>query len=258
MTGNNVSHANNRRKRRWFPNLQTVRVMVDGAPRRVQVCTQCLKSGQGRRRPQPRRLTERRSAGKKRGPEGPLSRFRSTAQRRRSLGEQLDPRHLGAVAGAMPQLEDPGVAARPGGEARADLLNSLVSTSRFGIFCSTCRIACRSPRRASVMSFSAYGRSSFAFATVVLIPSCSNSDVAMLRSSARRWLAVRESCRPLARCRIGYSSSPWLTGTTGGVPGLVIRSSPPSVLELHLEVELLVAQQLGDFLQRLLADVLDS
>jgi large subunit ribosomal protein L28 len=45
QTGNNVSHANNRRKRRWLPNLQTVRVMVGDAPRRVQVCTQCMKSG---------------------------------------------------------------------------------------------------------------------------------------------------------------------------------------------------------------------
>ena len=45
MTGNHVSHANNRRKRRWFPNLQTVRVMVGDAPRRVRVCTQCLKGG---------------------------------------------------------------------------------------------------------------------------------------------------------------------------------------------------------------------
>jgi large subunit ribosomal protein L28 len=45
MTGNHVSHANNRRKRRWFPNLQTVRVMVGPSPRRVRVCTQCLKSG---------------------------------------------------------------------------------------------------------------------------------------------------------------------------------------------------------------------
>jgi large subunit ribosomal protein L28 len=44
-TGNNVSHANNRTKRRWYPNLQTVRVMVDAAPRRVQVCTRCIKSG---------------------------------------------------------------------------------------------------------------------------------------------------------------------------------------------------------------------
>lgn len=44
-TGNHVSHANNRSKRRWMPNLQTVRVMVGAAPRRVQVCTQCIKSG---------------------------------------------------------------------------------------------------------------------------------------------------------------------------------------------------------------------
>jgi large subunit ribosomal protein L28 len=44
MTGNNVSHANNRKKRRWYPNLQTVRVLVDGAPRRQAVCTQCIKS----------------------------------------------------------------------------------------------------------------------------------------------------------------------------------------------------------------------
>jgi large subunit ribosomal protein L28 len=39
-----VSHANNRTKRRWYPNLQTVRVLVEGAPRRIRVCTQCLKS----------------------------------------------------------------------------------------------------------------------------------------------------------------------------------------------------------------------
>ncbi|HET9133822.1 MAG TPA: 50S ribosomal protein L28 [Gemmatimonadales bacterium] len=44
-TGNSVSHANNRRKRRWYPNLQTVRVVVDEAPRRVRVCTQCIKTG---------------------------------------------------------------------------------------------------------------------------------------------------------------------------------------------------------------------
>jgi large subunit ribosomal protein L28 len=44
VTGNNVSHANNRTKRRWYPNLQTVRVLVEGAPKRIRVCTQCLKS----------------------------------------------------------------------------------------------------------------------------------------------------------------------------------------------------------------------
>ncbi len=44
-TGNSVSHANNRTKRRWYPNLQTVRVLIDAAPRRVRVCTRCIKSG---------------------------------------------------------------------------------------------------------------------------------------------------------------------------------------------------------------------
>ena len=42
--GNHVSHANNKTHRRWYPNLQTVRVLVDGRPRRKQVCTQCIKS----------------------------------------------------------------------------------------------------------------------------------------------------------------------------------------------------------------------
>jgi large subunit ribosomal protein L28 len=42
--GNHVSHANNKSHRRWYPNLQTVRVLVDGQPRRKQVCTQCIKS----------------------------------------------------------------------------------------------------------------------------------------------------------------------------------------------------------------------
>ena len=41
-TGHNVSHANNRTNRRWYPNLQTVRVTVDGSPRRIRVCTRCI------------------------------------------------------------------------------------------------------------------------------------------------------------------------------------------------------------------------
>ncbi len=44
-TGNNVSHANNKTKRRFRPNLQRVRAVVDGATRRVRVCTRCIRSG---------------------------------------------------------------------------------------------------------------------------------------------------------------------------------------------------------------------
>ena len=43
--GNRVSHANNRTKRRFEPNLQSVRAIVSGAVRRVKVCTRCLKAG---------------------------------------------------------------------------------------------------------------------------------------------------------------------------------------------------------------------
>lgn len=44
-TGHRVSNANNRTKRRFMPNLQRVRILVDGQRRRVQVCTRCLKAG---------------------------------------------------------------------------------------------------------------------------------------------------------------------------------------------------------------------
>lgn len=43
--GNRVSHANNRTKRRFEPNLQNVRALVKGAAKRIRVCTRCLKSG---------------------------------------------------------------------------------------------------------------------------------------------------------------------------------------------------------------------
>mgnify|MGYP001181424058 FL=1 len=44
--GNRVSHANNRTKRRWMPNLQTVRILKPGGNRKkTRVCTQCIRSG---------------------------------------------------------------------------------------------------------------------------------------------------------------------------------------------------------------------
>lgn len=43
--GNRVSHAHNLTKRRWNINLQTVRAMVAGAPKRIRVCTSCIKNG---------------------------------------------------------------------------------------------------------------------------------------------------------------------------------------------------------------------
>lgn len=43
--GNNVSHANNKTKRLWRPNLQRVRARVGTAARQILVCTRCIRSG---------------------------------------------------------------------------------------------------------------------------------------------------------------------------------------------------------------------
>ena len=42
--GNNISHSHRRSRRRFNPNVQKVRVLVGGAPKRVAVCTKCLKA----------------------------------------------------------------------------------------------------------------------------------------------------------------------------------------------------------------------
>jgi large subunit ribosomal protein L28 len=47
--GNNVSHANNKTKRRWNPNLQEVRALAVGGVQRVLVCTRCIRSGKIRK-----------------------------------------------------------------------------------------------------------------------------------------------------------------------------------------------------------------
>jgi len=43
--GHRISHAHNVSKRRWNVNLQTVRAVVNGARKRIRVCTACLRSG---------------------------------------------------------------------------------------------------------------------------------------------------------------------------------------------------------------------
>jgi len=48
-TGHTVSHAENKTKRTWSPNLQRVRAEVDGTTRRMNVCTRCLRSGRVKR-----------------------------------------------------------------------------------------------------------------------------------------------------------------------------------------------------------------
>ena len=45
LTGNNVSHAHNVTKRRFNPNLQRVRAVLNGRTKKIKVCTSCIKSG---------------------------------------------------------------------------------------------------------------------------------------------------------------------------------------------------------------------
>src|SRR5215213_8272003 len=65
------------------------------------------------------------------------------------------------------------------------------------------RRACTLSFLARVMSFSASGRSSFAFGRVVMMRSLSISDASWLRNIALRWLDVRPSLRFAYPCLIG-------------------------------------------------------
>jgi large subunit ribosomal protein L28 len=47
--GNNVSHANNKSRRTWKPNLQVVRVHDGDKIIKVKVCTRCIKAGKVQR-----------------------------------------------------------------------------------------------------------------------------------------------------------------------------------------------------------------
>jgi large subunit ribosomal protein L28 len=44
VVGRTISHAHNVHARRFEPNLQTVRAVVNGGVRRMRVCTRCLRS----------------------------------------------------------------------------------------------------------------------------------------------------------------------------------------------------------------------
>ncbi len=44
ITGHNISHAHNKTKRRWLPNLHNIKVMVDGEKKTIKVCAKCIKA----------------------------------------------------------------------------------------------------------------------------------------------------------------------------------------------------------------------
>ena len=44
VSGNTVSHAKNRNRRKWRPNLVKVKTQIDGTTFTARICARCLKS----------------------------------------------------------------------------------------------------------------------------------------------------------------------------------------------------------------------
>jgi large subunit ribosomal protein L28 len=40
-----VSHANNKTRTVWYPNLQKIKALRNGTVRTIKVCTRCIRSG---------------------------------------------------------------------------------------------------------------------------------------------------------------------------------------------------------------------
>ncbi|MHB8513537.1 MAG: 50S ribosomal protein L28 [Actinomycetota bacterium] len=47
--GMQVSHSHRRSPKRWNPNIQRVRAIVKGSPKRVNACARCIKAGKVQR-----------------------------------------------------------------------------------------------------------------------------------------------------------------------------------------------------------------
>lgn len=45
LSGNTVSHSNRKGRRSWAPNIQPTRLLINGSPRKVDICTRCLRTG---------------------------------------------------------------------------------------------------------------------------------------------------------------------------------------------------------------------
>ena len=44
QSGNNVSHSKRRTKTRWSSNVHKATIYENGTPRRVKICTRCLRT----------------------------------------------------------------------------------------------------------------------------------------------------------------------------------------------------------------------
>ena len=45
QVGYNISHAHNKTKKVWKPNIQKVRTVKNGSVKRIYVCTRCIRAG---------------------------------------------------------------------------------------------------------------------------------------------------------------------------------------------------------------------
>lgn len=44
-TGNQVTFSHHKSRRTWAANIRRVKAIVNGSPKRINVCTRCLRSG---------------------------------------------------------------------------------------------------------------------------------------------------------------------------------------------------------------------
>lgn len=44
QTGRTISHAHNVNPRIFYPNLRTIKTVVNGATKRIKICMKCLKA----------------------------------------------------------------------------------------------------------------------------------------------------------------------------------------------------------------------
>jgi large subunit ribosomal protein L28 len=44
VSGKSISHAHNVNNRIFYPNLRTVKTMVNGTPKKIKICMRCLKT----------------------------------------------------------------------------------------------------------------------------------------------------------------------------------------------------------------------
>ena len=47
--GKSISHSHRKTNRRWTPNIQNVRTVIKGTPKRIHVCASCIKAGKVQR-----------------------------------------------------------------------------------------------------------------------------------------------------------------------------------------------------------------